>query len=190
MPNFLIERAIRLQEAKTGESADFLRDIWDASPSAFWRFAGFIPMSRFRGHLPVNAIAAACIAAVHAEDCGPCLQTVVTLSLDAGASPHILAAAVEERLDDMDDETALVFRFARAIAARDPEAETDRAAIEARWGKAGMTELALAIASTRVFPTMKRVMGYAQACQRVTISGREAEAALSLRGTAGGGNPV
>ena len=95
MPNFLIERAIRLQETKTGESADFLRDIWDASPSAFWRFAGFIPMSRFRGHLPVNAIAAACIAAVHAEDCGPCLQTVVTLSLE-GVSLGISLTAMAE----------------------------------------------------------------------------------------------
>lgn len=190
MPNSLIERLIRQQENRTGESADFLRDIWDASPGAFLRFAGFVPMSRFRGHLPVNAVAAARIATVHEEDCGPCLQTVVTMSLDAGASPHILAAAVEERLDEMDEETALVFRFAKAIVTRDPKVENDRAAIEQRWGKAGLTELALAIASTRVFPTLKRVMGYAEACQRITIAGKKTEAALPLRGTASGGNPA
>lgn len=174
----LIERLICRQEAITGESADFMRDLHAGSPAGFWRFALFVPMSRHRGTLPLNAACAVRIAAVHAEDCGPCLQTVIKLSLDAGASPEILRAAVEENLEPMDEETKLAFEFARHLVARDPRSEDLRSAIERRWGKAGISEIALAIASSRVFPTVKRAMGYGQACQRVVIAGEQTEAAL------------
>ena len=59
-----IERLIRRQEAITGESADFMRDLHAGSPSGFWRFALFVPMSRHRGTLPLNAACAVRIAAV------------------------------------------------------------------------------------------------------------------------------
>lgn len=36
--------------------------------------------------------------------------------------------------------------------------------------KAGLTEIALAVAATRVFPTVKRAMDYGEACLRVTIA--------------------
>lgn len=119
-----VERSLRRQEQIAGEPTDFLRDVYTAAPGGFWRFALFIPMSRYRKRLPVEARAVASIAAVHAEDCGPCLQTVVNL----------------------------------ASAAGDIRSEELRPLIESWWGKASIAELALAITSTRVFPTVKRVM--------------------------------
>jgi len=174
----LVGYLIRQQDKATGESADFLRDIYGAAPGGFWRFALFMPMNLYRPILPVNAAAAVRIAAVHAEDCGPCLQTVVTLSLKAGAEPHILHAAVAGDPHLMDEETRTAFEFARLVVARDMQAEDLRADVERLWGKKGLSEIALAIASTRVFPTIKRTMGYGQACQRVVIDGETAEAAL------------
>ncbi|WP_421865489.1 hypothetical protein [Parvibaculum sp.] len=174
----IIGRLIRKQEEVTGESADFMRDLYEASPRGFWRFVLFVPMSRHRGTLSVDAASAVRIAAVHAEDCGPCLQTVIKLSLDAGAAPRLLRAAVEENPAAMDEETRLAFEFARHLVARDPRAEDLRHAVEQRWGKAGICEIALAIASTRVFPTVKRAMGYGQACQRAVIAGEETDATL------------
>lgn len=168
----LVARMIRSQEKATGESADYLRDLYTASPGGFWRFVMFLPMARQQGALPRPAAVAARIAAIHAEDCGPCLQTVVNMSLAAGASRELLAAAVAGDLDAMGHEARLAYEFADAIVHRDPRAEELRPEIEALWGKQGISELALAIASTRVFPTIKRTMGYAQACHRVTI-GRE-----------------
>lgn len=173
----LIDRLIRKQEVATGESADFLRDLYAGSPAGFWRFVFFLPMSRHRGTLPADAACAVRIAAVHAEDCGPCLQTVVNMSLAAGARPDMLRAAVEEDLSAMDEDTELAFEFARLLAARDARSEDLRGAVERRWGKPGLAEIALAIASSRVFPTIKRAMGYGQACQRVVIAGKECDAA-------------
>ncbi|ABS63341.1 conserved hypothetical protein [Parvibaculum lavamentivorans DS-1] len=171
-----IERLIRQQEIATGESADFMRDIYGAAPGGFWRFVLFVPMSRFRPTLPLDAYCAVRIAAVHAEDCGPCLQTVINLLLAAGATPQVLRAAVAGDLAAMDERTRTAFEFARAIAARDIHADDLRPVIERWWGKAGITEIALAVASTRVFPTVKRAMGYAQSCQRVVIEGEETNA--------------
>lgn len=174
----IIERLIRKQETMTGESADFMRDLYAGSPAGFWRFALFLPMSGHRGALPLDAACAVRIAAVHAEDCGPCLQTVINLSLAAGARPEILRAAVEDDYTAMDEETRLAFEFAKHLSARDARSEDLRSAVERRWGKAGLAEIALAIASTRVFPTVKRAMGYGQACQRVVIAGEDTDAAL------------
>lgn len=169
MLNKLFERMIRKQEKVTGESADYLRDIRAASPSAFWRFLAFTPLSQHQGPLPLNAACAARVAAIHAEDCGPCLQIIINLALAAGASPELLRAAVNGDLNTMDADSRLAFEFAEAIAKRDLRSEELRPEIETRWGKAGLAELALAIASVRVFPTLKRTMGYGQACQRVHI---------------------
>lgn len=164
-----VERSLRRQEEITGEPTDFLRDLYVAAPGGFWRFALFIPMSRYRKRLPVEARAVASIAAVHAEDCGPCLQTVVNLASAAGVPASLLRAAVTRDLAAMDERIRTTFEFAEAIAARDVRSEELRPLIESWWGKAAIAELALAIASTRVFPTVKRVMGYGQACSRVTI---------------------
>lgn len=174
-----VERSLSRQEELTGEPADFLRDLYAAAPGGFWRFALFVPMSRYRKCLPPEAHAVACIAAVHAEDCGPCLQTVVNLASTAGVSTALIRAAVTRDLAAMDERIRTVFEFAEAIAARDFSSEELRPRIEGWWGKAAVAELALAIASTRVFPTVKRVMGYGQACSRVAIGAETVRAELA-----------
>lgn len=174
-----VEKSLRRQEDITGEPTDFLRDIYKAAPGGFWRFALFVPMSRYRRRLPIEAHAVARIAAVHAEDCGPCLQTVVNMASAAGVPADILRAAVMRDLGAMDERTRTVFEFAEAIAARDFRSEELRLLIESWWGKAAIAELALAIASTRVFPTVKRVMGYGQACSRVVIGHETVRADLA-----------
>lgn len=174
-----IEKMLRKQEEVTGESVDYLRDLHAAAPGALWRFVCFLPMSRFRKSLPLEAQAVARIAAVHAEDCGPCLQTVVNLMTVAGVAPQTLRAAVTRDLAAMDERTRTVFEFAEAIVNRDIHSEELRPLIEGWWGKAAMADLALAIASTRVFPTVKRVMGYGQACSRVTIGQETLRAELA-----------
>jgi hypothetical protein len=71
----------------------------------------------------------------------------------------------------MDEKTRTAYVFAAHVAARDPRSEELRPLIAQWWGEAGIVELALAIASAHVYPTVKRAMGHAQACQRVTVAG-------------------
>ncbi|MGV8998042.1 MAG: hypothetical protein ACOH12_13955 [Parvibaculaceae bacterium] len=172
MLNAILERMFRKQEALTGESADFIRDLRRASPGGFWRFALFMPMARYRKILPVEARAAAGIAATHSEDCGPCLQTAVNLAKAEGVSDAILRAAVLGDVAAMGEHTGTAYAFARAVCARDIESETLRPKLIEWWGEAGVAELSLTICSGRLFPTLKRGLGHAEACMRVTV-GRE-----------------
>nr|RAW03738.1 hypothetical protein DBT41_11390 [Aerococcus urinae] len=109
---------------------------------------------------------------MHAEDCGPCLQTAVNLAAADGVAPEIIRAAVTRDLGALSERTRTAFEFAEAVVTRDIRSEELRLLIERWWGKAGVVELALVIAATRVFPTVKRALGHGQSCSRVVI-GRE-----------------
>lgn len=166
---FIARRLIAMQERITGESASYMRDIYSGSPGVFWRFALAATLFRYAKALPPEVYAVAGIAAVRAEDCGPCVQISVNLSLKAGISPAIVRAAATGAVEALDDDNRLAYEFAYAVAARDIAAEGLRAEVERRWGKAGLAEIAFVVATTRSYPTLKRAMGYAQSCQRVVI---------------------
>ena len=119
----LLERGFRKQEEVTGESADFVRDMYNAAPGGFWRFALFTPMAQYRKVLPKEAYAVAKIAAGHSEDCGPCLQTCVNLAVAAGVAPEIVRAAVTGETGAMDERTRVVYEFAQAVCAHDIRSE-------------------------------------------------------------------
>ena len=50
-----------------------------------------------------------------------------------------------------------------------PEATELSEELAQELGRAALVDLALAIASVRVFPTLKRGLGYAQSCSQVTV---------------------
>jgi len=171
MLGIITARLLRRHEQLTGESADWLRKMSRVAPKAFRRFLLFVPMSRLVDRVPPEAHAAARIAAMLAEDCGPCLQTTVTLLEHAGIEPRLLRAALRGDTAAMEEKTRTAYLFAAHVVAKDPGSEELRRLIEQWWGKAGTIELALAIASGHVYPAVKRAMGYAQACQGVTVAG-------------------
>ena len=69
-------------------------------------------------------------------------------------------------------DAALGYRFAKATLAHDLlETDSLRAEIERRWGKGAAVEMALAIAMSRTFPTIKYALGHGHACQQVRVAG-------------------
>ena len=169
MFGFIARRLIAMQEKITGQSANYMRDIYAGSPGVFWRFAFASSLYHYSKALPPEVLSVAGIAAVRAEDCGPCVQIAVNLSLKAGISPAVIRAAATGALEDLNGDNRLAYEFAHAVAVGDIAAEGLRPDIEQRWGKAGLAEIAFAVANTRSYPTLKRAMGYAQTCQRVII---------------------
>ena len=176
MFGFLARRLIDMQERMTGSSADYARDLYAGSPSAFWRFTVSMMSSRYVKTLPPEVYCVAGLAALRAEDCGPCVQIGVNLALDQGIAPAVIRAAAIGDIESLSKENRLAFEFAHAVATRNFRAEELRPMIEGNWGKTGLAELALEIASVRAYPAMKRALGYGQACQRVVIEGEVADA--------------
>src|SRR4029077_20400802 len=72
----------------------YARDIYDASPHAFFRFSRISAMAAHREGVSREAWFAAKLTATLTEDCGPCTQLVVTMAEREGASPAELRAIV------------------------------------------------------------------------------------------------
>lgn len=166
--NWLIEGS----EKKTGENADWLRDIARVSPRSFFVFGLFTPLATHRRSLPLRMHHLARLAAISEADCGPCFQTIVNYAVNDGIEDALIRAAIENDVSGMGDMEATVFRFAGAIARKEPDDAGAREVIVKTWGEQALIDLAFAIAATRVFPTVKRVMGYGEACRLLEVKGQ------------------
>jgi hypothetical protein len=172
MIKWLLGRQIAAFERSFGYDASYVRDILEASPRGFMALARIQAMRRFRRDIPVDAYYAAKLVAARFEDCGPCTQLVATMAERAGVSSETLRAVLARDEGAMSETAALGFRFAEATLAHDPAADAMRGEILRRWGSRALISLAFAMASARVFPTIKYALGHGQACARVVVGGK------------------
>lgn len=150
-------------------SLDYMRQILRASRRAFFAFAKFVPLSRYRHVLPPEPAHVARLVATRDEDCGPCVQIAVNLARKDGLSPDVIAAVLERRPEDLPGPLADVYRFTEAVVEATGQDESYRDRLRARYGDEGLVELAFAMATCRVFPITKRALGYATSCAQVEI---------------------
>lgn len=166
MISAMVERGIRATETELGESADYLRDIYRASPAGFIKFALLLPFAAHRKSVPKPVLHVARLVASLAQDCGPCVQIELNQARKDGVPADVLRAVVEGRPEGLPADLTEAYLFARAVVDRDPRADELREALAARHGDAAIVDLAFGIAGAQVFPTVKRVMGHGQSCQR------------------------
>lgn len=169
MLQWLIFRRLAAAERKLGASLEYARQLYRASPGGFYKFARIIPMAAYRKQLAAEPYHLARIVAARLEDCGTCLQIEVNQASALGIEPALIQAALDGRVDDLPPDLADVCRFAAGVAKGTGAEEEYRDRIRSRWGEAGLAELALGIASCRVFPTVKRALGYATSCSSIKV---------------------
>lgn len=173
----LLSRWIGRFERTWSYDASYMRDVLDASPATFLRFAvatGLVD----RKAAPAAALAAAGIAATLAEDCGPCTQIGVQMAEANGVAPQVLRAILAGDQPAMGPDAALAYRFARASLARDmASADPLRDEILRRWGANGLVAVAMALTTARMYPTLKYALGHGKACSKVTVGGEAAPVA-------------
>lgn len=163
-----IEHMITAFGEKYGYDVTYLHKLLRASPEGYRLFDAVRPMAAYRSVLPTEAYYVARIEAMRSEDCGPCLQLALDMAREEGVSAEVLRAAwereafAEEALDD-------VRSFSRAVAENRPYDDMVAQRVADRYGDEGVAELALCIASSRIFPTLKRALGEAKSCSRVEI---------------------
>ncbi len=166
---FLHGRLARLERG-FGYDASYLHEVLDASTPAFFKFALFQTMSSHRDRAPRDAWYAARIAAALCEDCGPCTQLVVDMALRENMPPEAIAALLRGDLEAAGPDAELGFRYGIAVANNTPDALTLCETAERRYGKRGLVSLAFAVASSRVYPTIKRGLGHGVACSKIVVS--------------------
>lgn len=171
MLKWLARRRIAAFERAFDYDASYMRDMLDISARGFMRFTAVARLSEFRQGLPVQAQYAAQITALLAEDCGPCTQLAVTMAEKEQVPAEILRAILDDEEAAMGEDAALAWRFTRATLAHDAAADDLRREVVQRWGEQALLTLALSIAASRVYPTVKYALGHGQTCVRVRVGG-------------------
>ncbi|MEL6873886.1 MAG: hypothetical protein AAGM33_00260, partial [Pseudomonadota bacterium] len=143
-----------------GESA-YVHEIAEAPGRALEKFKHFMPASNHRTEASAELLAAARIGAVLAEDCGPCVITAAEGALADHVDRDLVNCMLQGDLSG-DLQTALA--FGQAMARQSEEAFSLGDSIEKHHGRTVRLELAMAAATVRVYPAMKRGLGLSRAC--------------------------
>ena len=164
----ILSRQIDKAERQLGVPLDYARHLAKVSLSATWRIARFTKILQ-AGKGPQDALHVAGLVGSMADDCGSCVQIGVNLARQAGIPRKQISAVVEHRPDDLPEPLAAVYRFSEAVTLNSDEQDELREVVRRHYGERGLVEICLAVAMHRVFPTLKRGLGYAKSCSRVTV---------------------
>lgn len=166
----LILKRLDAMERMLGEPVDYMRHVVRVSLRAFLKFALFTPLAAHGRRLPVNLYHTACFVATRHEDCGTCVQITVNLARRDCVPDNLLSALIAGRTEELPDEARDVYLFTNAVVNLDEEkAAPLRERLRACLGEEALIELSFAIAAARVFPTVKRGLGYATSCALVEL---------------------
>jgi hypothetical protein len=173
MRSWIARRMLRATSKRYGYDTSYLDMMLKESPSAFFKFAPVMKAAGHREVIPVDASFAAKLVGALAEDCGPCIQLVVDMALEAGMPKDQIEAVLRRDPRAMNDATVLGYRFADAVVRRSQDDGEYRDAVRAEWGEKGVIDLTLALQMGRMFPMVKAGLGYAKECRRVTVDGHD-----------------
>lgn len=164
----ILRRMIDRVEQRLGVPVDEARYMVDHSLGSFLAFSTVQTWTDRHKALGAEAYYVAKIAAYREEDCGTCLQIAVNLALKAGVSREIVGYAAQGREELLPPKLRELYRFAQKQANRVDDDDL-REKLRARYGDEALIELALAIASARMFPAFKRTLGFAKSCAMVRV---------------------
>lgn len=165
----LIRWRIAAAEREVGESLDYVRHLLRVSLRAFFKFTKVMSLASYRRALPPGPYHVARLVATRDEDCGSCVQIEVNLARKVGVAAEHLRSVLDRKPDELPDDLADAYRFAEAVVTANGDESSWRERIRQRHGEEGVVELALAIASCRVFPITKRALGYSVSCSAVEV---------------------
>lgn len=169
MLGFIVKRKIRAKEKELGVSMNYLVEMYDTAPDAFWAFSKIMPAAEHRNKLPPAPYHVARLVATRHADCGPCVQIVVNMAKKDGVEVPVLTAVLAGRVEDLPESLRDVYRFAQAVVTQNGEEGPYRERLRQVFGDEAVVELALAIATSQVFPVLKRGLGHAKSCSVVKV---------------------
>lgn len=172
MMKALLRRQIAGFEKTWTYGADYMRDLLDkGGPWTLIRFGLVASLGRGRA-APAEALAAAGIVGTLSGDCGPCTQISVDMAVAAGVRPEVLRAVLAGDRLGMGEVAGLAHDFARAVLDRNlADADECREEIARRWGEAAVVDIALALTTAQMYPTVKYALGHGRACTKVVVAG-------------------
>lgn len=144
----------------------YIEELLDTSPEAFRAFEAAMPMARVKKLAPTEAIFIAKIAAMRAQDCGPCTELNIKMAREAGVTETVIQGALRGG-EGLPPEQRDIHDYARAVALNE-EMEPDLLPrLLKRLGKPVLAEIAVNIIAMRLYPALKRAFGHAKSCSLI-----------------------
>jgi hypothetical protein len=141
----------------------FLEELMDNSPQAFRAFEAAMPMARVARAAPAEAVFIVKIAAMRAQDCGPCTELNLKMAREAGVAENVIRGALHGGRG-LTGEQRDLHDCARGVALGEELDPALLPRLQARWGGEAVAELAVNIVAAGIYPTLKRALGHAQSC--------------------------
>lgn len=152
-------------------NADYMDYITDTSTSAGVRLSLLPLFSQYSGPEEANDVwAGAVLGSTLDGDCGPCVQLVLDMAVEARVPADHLALCLQGHATDAGD-VGLGFRFSQAAIADEPLLDELRDEIEQRFGRTAVIAASFAASSGRVYPVMKRGLGFGRECSKLSVGG-------------------
>lgn len=168
----LLKKGYQRFAARYDYDADYMTYITDISTSAGARLSLLPLFSQYSGPRAAKDVwAGAALGSTLDGDCGQCVQLVLNMAVEARVCPDQLALCLQGQAKDAGD-VGLGFRFSQAAIADDPHLDKLRAEIERRFGPSAVIAASFAASSGRIYPVMKRGLGFGGTCSQATINGK------------------
>jgi len=146
----------------------YMRELLESSQEGFAKFNNFLPLSSHQEKLGAEDYWVAKLAAMQVEDCGECLQLNVRMALEGGLTKQLVEAVLSGGRT-LPDTLKDVYDYAKHVASNDAIEYELLDRITTRYDKGTLLEFGLCIATAKVFPTVKRALGYTRSCKLVEI---------------------
>ncbi len=147
----------------------YMKSMLKEAPSAYETFEGFLPMASYSNKIENDVFFVAQLTAMKNEDCGSCLQLIVDKAIEAGVEKNIIEELMFNEGKNLDDELKDVYEFTLAVVTYEEVDKNLYDKMNWTYSKEIMVELSLAIASCKVFPTLKRVLNNFESCSLIKI---------------------
>ena len=155
---------IKLIEKKSGVSLEYLHYISKNSTRLILKYFKLISFSNCRKKLPKEVFHIGAITSSSSEGCSTCLEMAVNLAIQEGINKDMLHAIVRGHKETLSQAQRAVYEFSlNSLKPTGPSAAQRENMINT-YGEEAIIELAYVIASVRVYPTVKRTLGYSEAC--------------------------
>ncbi len=148
---------------------EYIKRMIKQAPNAYEKFEAFLPMGSYYEKTPVEVIFLVKLTIMKYEDCGACLQLNVDMAIEAGVDKDIIKEIVFNAGENLTGELKELYEFTLNVAKGESIDDELYNKISSKYGDEIMIEIALASAATKVFPTVKRVLGNIKSCSVIQI---------------------
>ena len=147
----------------------YMKEMLKNAPEAYQTFEAFLPMANFVKEIPLDVLYVAKVTAMKNEDCAACLQLNVDMALEAGINKNIIKEIIYNDGRNLTSELKNIYDFSLIIVQNRNMDEALYDTIISKYSKSVIIELALALASAKIFPTIKRTLNEAESCKLIEI---------------------